>query len=498
MTRVRSLVVGASVAAVLMTAGALPPSSAQDQPAAAAAKPAEAPKPATVKVTKETLKVETALKGTVEADNAAEVSIRPEAWAGALTVVKAVEHGASVKKGDVLVELEMEKIDQAIKDLRIDRELGELSLRQTEEELPVLEKLLPLDLADAEREKKQADEDLVRYLEVDKPQSEKLAEFLLKNSAHNLEYVQEELKQLQKMYRTKDLTEETEEMILKRQRHQVEASEFQLKNAQIRHDQTLKIDLPRQEQKARDGVIRQALALQRTRITLPSALNTKRLALAKQRIERERTAEKLAELEKDREAMIVRAPSDGVVYYGKAARGTWGGATAYLAKLQKGGTLTPSDVFMTVVAPRPVFVRAGVEEKEVGLLKAGMKGKAVPVAYPDMIIPATLAKVSAIPQSPGNFEARIDLATDKVADADALAPGMAVSVTIVSLKKENVLTVPASAVFTNEDDDSKFVYVFGKDDKPEKKAVKVGKAVGGKAEILEGLKDGDEILANKP
>jgi hypothetical protein len=469
---------------LLMTATA--PSWAQDKP------------PATVKVEKGPIRVETILKGVVEAESGSELVLRPEAWASPLTVLKAVEHGAEVKKGDVLIEFNLEKIDQAIKDLKIDQGLGMLSLKQAEEELPLLERLLPLDLAAAEREKKQSDEDLIKFLEIDRPQSEKMANFQLKSASYYLEYAKEELSQLQKMYRSKDLTEDTEEMILKRQRHQVEASEFGLKNAEIQRETTLKVALPRQEQQVRDGVVRQAVSLEKAKLTLPLTLSQKRVALLKLRMEGERTAEKLADLQKDRALMTVHAPRDGIVFYGKAFNGSWAGATSLIPRLQEGGTVAPSEVFMTVVAPRPVFVRASVEEKDLHSLKTGLTGKAIPVGYPETKIPAKLAKISAIPLGPGVFEARIALDFDKVEGPDAISPGMACSTSFVSYKKEDALTVPATSVFVDEKDDSHFVYLPVKDGKPVKKTITVGKTAGSKMEVVEGLKEGDEVLAAKP
>ena len=78
------------------------------------------------------------------------------------------EHGSTVKKGDVLVELDTEKLDQALRDLETEQRLSELSIQQADAELPVLEKLMPLELAEAERLKKQAAEDQERFLKIDK------------------------------------------------------------------------------------------------------------------------------------------------------------------------------------------------------------------------------------------------------------------------------------------------------------------------------------------
>jgi HlyD family secretion protein len=449
--------------------------------------------PSTVKVTKAPIKIETTLKGVVEAEHGAEISIRPEVWASPLTILKAVEHGTTVKKGDVLVEIDPEKIDQAIKDSKIDRELSDMTLQQAIDELPLLEKLLPLDLIAAERANKQADEDLKKFVEVDRAQSEKSAHFMVKNSKHFLDYAREELTQLQKMYRSKDLTEETEEMILKRQRNQVESAEFQLQSAEIRRDATLNVELPRQAERVREGAIRQALGWERAKITLPMGLSQKRVALVKMKIEKERSAEKLARLEKDREAMTVKAPVDGIVYYGKALGGGWSGASMLIPRLRKGGAISPSEVFMTVVEPRPVFVRATADEKDLHTLHQDLKGKAIAAGYPDRKIPARLVQVSPIPQGPGSFEARVSLDSVHVEGAGELKPGMACSIQFVSYRNDDALTVPSASVFEDNDE---MHYVYDKNGS--KRGVKVGKTVGGKVEILDGLKEGDEILSSRP
>ncbi|MGC8641268.1 MAG: hypothetical protein ACP5XB_15495, partial [Isosphaeraceae bacterium] len=221
--------------------------------------------PATTKVEKGPFKVEVELAGVFESTRMAEVSLRPNAWSLPLVVERAVELGAPVKQGDILVELDRTKIDKAIQDAEVDLAQGELALKHAEEELPVLEKLLPIDLAAAERAKAQADEDLTRFLEIERPNSEKQANFMVKSAVESLEYAKEELRQLEKMYRSKDLTEETEEIILRRTRFQVESAEFRLKEAELRRDATLKVDLPRQDLKVREAAARQTLEIQKAR-----------------------------------------------------------------------------------------------------------------------------------------------------------------------------------------------------------------------------------------
>src|SRR5208282_4606198 len=124
--------------------------------------------PTIVKVEKGPFKVDVTLTGVFESARMSEVAVKPKAWSMPLVVEKAAELGMPVKRGDILVELDREKIDKAIQDAEVELSLGELSLKHAEEELPVLEKLLPIDLAAAERAKTQADEDLSRFLEIDR------------------------------------------------------------------------------------------------------------------------------------------------------------------------------------------------------------------------------------------------------------------------------------------------------------------------------------------
>jgi HlyD family secretion protein len=146
-----------------------------------------------------------------------------------------------------------------------------------------------------------------------------------------------------------------------------------------------------------------------------------------------------------------------------------------------------------VVEPRPIFVRATVEEKDLHALRDDLKGIAIAAGYPDRKIPAKLARVGKVPQGPGSFEARVAIDPDKAEGAGEITPGMACSIRFVSYKNDDALTVPSASVFEGDDETR---HVYGKDGA--KIAVKVGKLAGGKVEILEGLKEGDEILAAKP
>lgn len=470
----------------------------EGKPAEKAAKSAKpAARTDTCKVERGPIKVQANLKGVFEASDVKELALRPKAWTperqGILVVGHAVEHGSAVKKGEVVVRFDLEKINQAIRDLKAERGLAEGTIRQAEAELPLLEKSAPLELAQAERNKKEADEDLKRFVEVDRPMAIDSAEHALAGANHWLEAAREELRQLQKMYRDKDLTEDTEEFILKRQRHAVYMAEFYVKMTRADNDRTLHIELPRQEQTARTRVATQAVALDRTHDEALT-LQQKRLALEKLKYDDARTAERLKNLEEDRRHMVVRAPMDGIVYHGRCNQGQW---TIDLNKLRRGGNIMPEEVFMTIVAVRPMFVRATVEEKDLHLLRPDQSGRVVPAGFPDLVLSGRVKAVGPVPHSSGSFHARVEVEPGD--GGRALVPGMACTMKVVGYQKDNALLVPATAVFAEDgDDDAHYVYLATGTSGHEKRSVKVGKTSGSKTEIVDGLHEGDQILKSKP
>src|SRR5262249_13199319 len=244
-----------------------------------------------------------------------------------------------------------------------------------------------------------------------------------------------------------------------------------------------------QEQTSRDNITKQTLALEKARGTLPLTLSQKHLALEKLKYDSDKAVERLTHLKKDREAMTVKAPADGGGYHGRCVNGQWNSATV-TPKLQRGGVLMPEEVFMTVVAARPLLVQAVAEEKDLHWLKSGMKARAVPGGYPDLRLPVELTSLALVPQSAGNFAAVFKVDAANV--PENVMPGMACTVKVVAYRNEAALTLPASAVFS-DDDEEHYVYRGG-----DKVIVKVGKTAGDRTEILDGLKEGDEVRTSKP
>jgi HlyD family secretion protein len=468
---------------------------AKEKPSAKDSEQAAESKPATYRLKKGPFRVEVTLEGVFQAEKTAEVFVRPQEWAG-LTALKAVEHGAVVHRGDLLLALDPEKIDRAISELRADMKINDLALKEAEEQTRALEKAGPLDLEAANRAGRIAQEDWKQYLDVIKPLSAKIADYNLKAAQEMLEYQEEEYRQLKKMYRADELTEETEKIVLKRTEDAVQRARVNLEIAKAVHEEARKLVLPRTEEKARDATRRAEIEVARAKITLPVALTLQQLKLEKLKVERTKSEERLEKLLADREAMTVKAPLDGVVYYGRFVRGKWQAGLA-ADPFRRGAPVTPNDVLMTVVELRPLAVRATATEAQVQYLHTGLAGIAVPGGFPNMKLSAVVQSVSAVPTSGTSFDVHFTLGTEGL--SEAIVPAMTCEVRLIAYKKSDALTVPTKAVFADEFDlRQQFVYLVGKDGKPQKRPVTVGQHNDKQTEILAGLAAGDQILLEKP
>ncbi len=465
----------------------------------------ESKPPTTYTVKKGPFKVELSLDGTFESKRNTEVSLSPETWAD-FSVETAVDQGTKVKAGDTLIQFDAKKIDEQIKDQEAGRKLADLALDQLASEIRIAEQAMPLDLKAAERTNRLAEADLNQFLTQDRDLSQKEAEFTVKMYGNYLDYAKEELKQLEKMYKADDLTEDTEEIILKRTRDQVEQMTFYNDLAKIMRDRTMKIELPRREEMLKDYVSRAALALQKARTTLPTSLDKQRLELERQKFDRSKAADKLSKLQHDRELMKISAPADGVVYYGNWTRGQWSGGSTVAARLRKGGRVSPDEVIMTIVDPDSLFVRATVPEKDLWQLKRGLTGTVTPTADGEERLPASLDEFNTTPNAEGKYT--VTLLADMARlpkDYPDPAPGMNCKVKLTAYSSDTALTLPAKALQTDkQNEEQNYVWlpdqrgIGAPDDKPVRKNVKVGRRATDTVEILEGLSAGDKVLREAP
>ncbi len=472
-----------------------------DEPAAEAAeaeKPAPQEQPKTATVERGLLRITLDLDGTFVAQTSEEIVVRPEEWtsSGGFIIDRVARHGARVKRGDVLIQFDTTRIDRAIEDLEADLQINQLSLQQSEQSLRALEEFTPIDLEANQRTAQQMEEDKRFYFDHQRPFNLRVIEFNLQSSKNRLEYAEEELRQLERMYEEDDLIEETEAIVLKRARNSVEAARMSLASAQMSHDQAMEFTLPRNDEIMRESARRTRLRTQRTAVTLPLTLERQKLDVEKLHQQRLRSEERLKKLQADREAMTVTSPLDGIVYYGRAVRGRFSDSVTQAESLSPFSTVQPNRALMTVVQPQPLSIVVSVSEEHLHRMRSGLSGSAVPKAYPNMKLPVTMRRISPIPTAPGQFEGEFRVPRGE--QSDKMVPGMTCKIETVPYTKRNALTIPPDAVMTDPQTDETYVWLVDEDGKPQRREVKVGEKTDKQAEILEGLARGDKVLLEAP
>lgn len=428
------------------------------------------------------------LKATFESPRLKEIIVEPEEWKE-LTVRKVVPHGKRVKKGEVILAFETKALKEKIAESETNQRTAKLTLQQSADELKHLEHATPLKLEAASTKRKQAEEALAYFEDVQLEQRKESAKQSLEYAEFSLEYAQEELNQLEKMYEEDNLTEETEEIILKRTRRGVESSKRSLANRKLSTERTLKTEIPRQHKEMKAAAETAVLEHKLAQASLPRTLEVKKRELEKAKKAHKKSSKAFSKLKKDLKMMTMKAPMDGYALYGAYVDGKWATTAEVAKKLLPGGSVSPKERILTIAQADGLRLRALVPENQLGMLTKGKKGVAVPVAFPGERLPAKITALSMI-ESSGGYPAEITLKSLP----KQVTLGMHAEVSFVAFESEDAITIPNTAVY--RDGEGHYVMLVKDDEKDERREVTVGFTDGKKTVIKRGLSGGDKVRAD--
>lgn len=351
------------------------------------------------------------INGVFESPKSAEIVLKGEqikSW----VIEKIVPHGTTVEAKQNVVWLKTDAIDKQIQAAEIDFKLAELSEQESDFKYEQFLQAQKLDRAAAERARERAREDYDHYLKVDRDYQLKSANFNLKFSEYALENVQEELDQLQKMYRQDELTEESEEIVLKRAQRDVESAQFRLEGALNQHARTIAETLPRNEVEQAERFKRAEMAYEAAILDLDLARKRRDLEQKKQKIKFTESQKNLEQLRAERKNMVLRAPVAGTVLHGPLNRGA---LPERQAPLEAGKSLTADQVILTIVPNKPLRIRLSVTENELRHVIVGSEVKVVPNLFPQAALVGTVQSVSPVPYSGNKFDCIVKFKPGKLA-----------------------------------------------------------------------------------
>ncbi|HEY3225602.1 MAG TPA: hypothetical protein VGK61_01245 [Planctomycetota bacterium] len=482
--------------AVLLGAGARLPQDEppKGEPPKAEAPKAEAPKAETKGDTapakRENLKVELKLEGTFEPAARHAVVIKTQAWQGEMPIAKIAAHGAKVKKGDPLVQIDSAKFREAVAAAELDLASAKTQLDRLTEEIRLAAEGEALQKERLERDAKDAAERAKYFAEVEMALDLKDIEMGIQWMEDNLADQKEELEQIEKMYKSEELTNATRDIVLKRARRSVERTKARLEMFLVRFQRAKSYDFPKALEQVRLEERERAHALEAWRKTSPIQKADRDANLARAKSTVKQQEENLAKLKKDEGALTVAAAVDGTVWYGQFEGGSWQGVEEAQKNLKVGEKISANQVLMMLV-PGDLCVKTAVAEDKIAEVPAGTEAQVTPVAWPDMNLPAKSSAPVLIGARKGEgFDTRFELASGD----PRLVPGLKAKLVVVIAELKDVVTVPSGAV--TEEAGKKYVKVV-EAGKPVQREVGVGKTNGERTEIKTGLKEGEEVMTGK-
>ena len=316
------------------------------------------------------------------------LSLWPEAYRGELLLLRVLPPGTMVDEGTVVAELDTESLDEELADARRALASKRIAHAGLLERNAIAAESAASKLVRAEAALFRARRGLAGLEKEEREFQTRQDELARRREQSWVDDQKDELAQLQAMYEADELTDETEEIVLKRSERALaltlDSNALSEDRRQYADETTRAFALEaRREDVAKKG---EDLAHQKRMQTLEAA--TRADAEARSLAELDKKERHVAELERDRELLTLRAPRAGRLLHGGIAAHRSGAA---LPKHERGGTLRPrADAFL-IADPDALAVALDVSETERDALADGSSVTVKPVACDDCELSGTLS-----------------------------------------------------------------------------------------------------------
>ncbi|UCV22330.1 efflux RND transporter periplasmic adaptor subunit [Ferribacterium limneticum] len=188
----------------------------------------------------------------------------------------------------------------------------------------------------------------------------------------------------------------------------------------------------------------------------------------------EEQVKSLAKSGETRRTLTFRSPVNGIITEKKAVQGM---------------RFMPGEALYQVADLSSVWAIADVFEQDIGLVKSGGKAKVKINAYPDKTFEGTISYVyPTLKAETRTIQVRIDLPNTN----NLLKPGMFAQLELPTTAKGAVVTVPNSAVI--DSGTRQIVLVQAKEGRFEPREVKLGARSDDRVEVIDGVRDGEQVV----
>lgn len=346
----------------------------------------------------------------------------PEEWKGPLLVVEAMPHGASVKTGDVLMRFDLRPLEEAIHAAELDSESARVRHAGLVERQRLEDDAAKSSLAVARAGLARTQRSLTAWKERDMAFQRRDDEIAQRRERSYIEDQEDELGQLEEMYKRDELVDGTEDIVLKRQKRGLAITQDATALSRDRAKKRLELDLTLDLEQREESAHTQSEAVERQARSQAIDARARADALTRSAEELADKEARLARLKRDRAALDVKSTRDGVFLHG-APRDWRPGRTPN--RIERGSTLAAHSEIAAVAD-------AGVREMRLDLagtdLATWKDGARVTANLPGGARVSGKLRVDPWPRADGNFDATVELD----AGADSIRAGTRADVEIGS------------------------------------------------------------------
>ena len=403
---------------------------------------------------------------------------------GTSRILSIVPEGTSVKKGDLLVELDGTSIKDKIATQDITVRNSEFASVKAREDLSIQKLTVDANLKEAELKVEFAVSDLEKYKEGDWPQQKKAIEARVTIAEEEMQRAKDRFNWTtsleKKGYATRSELE-ADSLTVKRQEITISQAAEELRLAQ-------KYDYPKKIRQLESAVEQARLELLRVKQKNASLIYAAEADLVSKEATLKLQKETLALLGEQMKLVTIKAPADGLVVYATvtSAAGT---------PIEEGATVRQKQDLIKLPDVTQMMVEVRVHESHVRQVKPGLKAYVTIDSMPDRQFEGVVRKVAVLPDATSRYyspnlkvyitEVQID---EQLLD---MKPGVSGRAEIVITNLLDVLTVPIQAVTTYKGQQVCFVKRAVRDVPV---PVEVGLFNDRFIEIKSGLKEGDRVL----
>lgn len=414
-------------------------------------------------------------------------------------LVRVADENSRVKQDEIVAEYETSDLLTKIEDFKVRQEQLTKDLEIAREERQMLVSTNAADIRTAQDKVTEAMDSYKRYIQLEGPRERDSKNLSISDAEQALDDAKSNLEKEQESYDSTVFASESEETAAK---NKIAAAEQKRDSAETKLE-TARMDLklfkrytyPNKLRELRNKLAQAKLGYEKERVRTQSSLAQKDNQIAAKEVELRNNATQLERHQEWLPMMTLRAPVAGIVTYGDPDAPPW-----RKPEVKVGMDGRRNQIIITIPDMTQIIVNASLPEQYRSRVNVGNDVIISPDSIREIRLRGKVQKIAPLPErlimwdegSPKIY--RTVLSIEDKHDA-RIVSGMSVQAEVISRVIHNVLSIPIEAVF----DEGGVLFVYrNTGGKPEKTVIKIGHSSDNTVEVVDGLKEGDEVYLYRP